>query len=283
MDVIKQFGDYVLSHSTSGSNLAGSYVRGLKYASALLRETMPDFADMKQIWEISSVGKLEEIYKCVKSEELKKDASAFAKVNLPKSYWKQRFCSNAIKTFARFLIDAKRNDEAASVYDESSSAEMIAEKISSWEINTLFDLDDDVLPQTKEGRDAIREVKVRMNQSAFRTIVLKNYGSRCCVTGLPVREVLRASHIIGWSECVKTRLLPTNGLCLSATYDAAFDKHLISFDEDCRMVLSPSLKDYYANAAFIDYFKKREGERLLPALKFQPSQEFLSKHREQMK
>lgn len=283
MDVLKQFGDYVLSHSTSGSNLAGSYVRGLKYASALLREAIPAFADLQHIWEISSVGKLEEIYKCVKREELKKDASAFAKVSLPKSYWKQRFCSNAIKTFARFLIDAKRNDEATSVYDESSSPEMIADRLSSWKINTLFDLDDDVIPQTKEGRDAIREVKVRMNQSAFRTIVLRNYGSRCCVTGLPVREVLRASHIVGWSECIKTRLLPTNGLCLSATYDAAFDKHLISFDEDCRMVLSPSLKDYCENEAFKSYFKKREGERLLPALKFQPSQEFLARHREQMK
>jgi putative restriction endonuclease len=283
MDVLKSYGDYVLSHSTSGSNLAGSYVRALKYASILLQKTIPEFADLKHIWEISSIDKLEEIFRYVKREELKKEASVFAKINLPKSYWKQRFCSNAIKTFARFLMDGKRADEAASLYDVSESPETIADKISKWKINAVFDLEDDIVPQSKEGRDAIREVKVRMDQSAFRTIVLRNYDFKCCVTGLPVREVLRASHIVGWAENKKTRLLPTNGLCLSATYDAAFDKHLISFDEDYRMILAPSLKDYCTNKAFQEYFKKREGDKLIPAKKFQPSQEFLAEHRRRLK
>ena len=114
-------------------------------------------------------------------------------------------------------------------------------------------------------------------------MVLANYNNVCCITGLPVRAVLRASHIIGWSEDKSTRLLPTNGLCLAATYDAAFDRHLISFDEDYRMILAPSLKEYFTNEVFVRVFKDIEGRRITKALRFQPSQEFLQRHREQMK
>jgi putative restriction endonuclease len=45
-----------------------------------------------------------------------------------------------------------------------------------------------------------------------------------------------------------------SGFYLSASYDAAFDKHLISFEESYRMILSPALKDYYSIRAFQDYF-----------------------------
>lgn len=68
------------------------------------------------------------------------------------------------------------------------------------------------------------------------------YEYRCCLTGIEVPEVLRASHIIPWSGSKNTCLNPENGLCLSASYDAAFDKHLITFDEDYRLVLIPVIK-----------------------------------------
>ena len=283
MEILKRFGDYVLQNSSSGSNLSGSYVRALKYTTALLRETKPVFANLEPIWEISSIERLEEIFRCVKREERRKDASVFASTKLPKSYWKQRFCSNAVKMFARFLIDTKRVSKAAELYGESLDPKRVADQISKWKIHPVFDLDDDVVLESKEGRDAVRLVKVRMDQAAFRTIVLLNYGSKCCVTGLPIPEVLRASHIVGWSENAKTRLLPTNGLCLSATYDAAFDRHLISFDDDYRMVLSPSLREYCTNAAFQFFFQRYEGWKMRSAIKFPPSKEFLAQHRERMK
>lgn len=135
---------------------------------------------------------------------------------------------------------------------------------------------------TKEGKEKLREVKTRVNQGFFRRLVLSTYHAQCCVTGLNIPEVLRASHIVAWSADTKNRLNPTNGLCLSATYDAAFDRHLISFDENYRMILSPALKDYYSNEAFKSHFLAFEGEQISLPNRFCPDQEFLGKHRDQM-
>jgi putative restriction endonuclease len=74
----------------------------------------------------------------------------------------------------------------------------------------------------------------------------------------------------------------SNGLCLSATYDAAFDRHLISLDEDYRLIFAPSLKDYYTNNAFKEQFEKLHGKRIAMPTKFLPSQELLAKHREHL-
>jgi len=283
MDVLKSFFEFVRTNSSDGSNLPGSYTRALRYATELLRRTKPAYAALAPIWEIDSLQELEKIYKCIKEEERKKEESVFSSVGVPKSYWQQRYCSSAVRMFARFLTESAQEREASKLYADSTDAQAVATSISKWKVNPLFYLDDDVALNSRKGRDVMRAVKTRQNQSAFRRIVLLNYGYACCVSGLPVREVLRASHIVGWSENAETRLLPTNGLCLSATYDAAFDRHLISFDDDYRMVLAPSLKAYCSNAAFAAWFKAYEGKRLIPALKFQPSREYLAFHRAQLK
>ena len=180
------------------------------------------------------------------------------------------------------LTEVKRINDAEAAFVASDAPATIARTISTWEVNPLFYLEENIAANSKEGRDVIRQVKMRQSQAAFRRVVLLNYGFSCCITGLPIRDVLRASHIVGWAENVKTRLLPTNGLCLAATYDAAFDRHLITFDEDFRMILSPTLREYCTNNAFKSCFKSLEGKRLLPAIKFQPSQDFLSYHRERL-
>ena len=122
-------------------------------------------------------------------------------------------------------------------------------------------------------------VAVEKQPAGFRKMMLEKYQSQCCVCGLNVPEVLRASHIVGWADDSKNRLNPSNGLCLSATYDAAFDKHLISFDESYRMILSPALKEYYSNRAFQDYFQSLEGQKLVLPNRFEPDQALLEKHR----
>ena len=85
-----------------------------------------------------------------------------------------------------------------------------------------------------------------------------------------------------WAEDEKNRLNPENGLCLSATYDAAFDRHLISFDEHYRLIVSKAIKDHYTDAAAKSYFLDREGQTMSLPTKFLPSQSLLEKHRELM-
>lgn len=103
----------------------------------------------------------------------------------------------------------------------------------------------------------------RDGQYLFRHALLKLYGGQCAVTGIRVVPVLRASHISEWAKDTENRLNPANGICLSATFDAAFDRHLISFDYDYRMLLTPALKEYFTNDETRETFEKYEGKRLL--------------------
>ena len=95
-------------------------------------------------------------------------------------------------------------------------------------------------------------------------------------------QVLRASHIVGWAEDKANRMNPENGLCLSATYDAAFDKHLISFDDDYRMIVSKEIKDYFTNEVTKQYFEKYEGKQIALPSQYLPSKRLLERHRELM-
>lgn len=102
-----------------------------------------------------------------------------------------------------------------------------------------------------------------------------NYGGKCCVTGLNVPQTLRASHIVAWKLDKNNRMNPENGLCLSATYDAAFDKYLILFDDDYRMIVSKEIKEYYTNEAAQKYFKNFEGKQLILPSVYMPSKKLL--------
>lgn len=99
------------------------------------------------------------------------------------------------------------------------------------------------------GLDKMAYVKQRINQNAFRAMILNNYDNRCAITGIAIPELLIASHIIPWSVNKKERLNPENGICLSALYDKAFDKGFISFDKNNRVILADKLK-FYENEEF---------------------------------
>jgi len=85
-------------------------------------------------------------------------------------------------------------------------------------------------------------VKARVGQGAFRDQVLNLWSYQCCVTGCGIQEALRASHIKPWSQSTdQERLDPYNGLPLLATLDALFDKHLICFNPQGKMLVSSEL------------------------------------------
>ena len=134
-------------------------------------------------------------------------------------------------------------------------------------------------PESSAGRERVVQTKVRVTQSRFRKWILLIYGGKCCVTGLAVPQLLQASHISDWSADPVNRMNPSNGLCLSATYHVAFDNHLITFDDDYRMVLSKSIRDYCTNKVHSDYFAAFEGKQLALPSRFLPDKALLAKHR----
>lgn len=121
--------------------------------------------------------------------------------------------------------------------------------------------------------------KARRLQTFFRNVVLSSYENRCALTGIAVPQLLIASHIIPWSENENRRADPTNGLCLNALHDKAFDRHLITFDKDCRLVVSSFLKKGEIREFQSANFAKLEGATLTLPHRFAPDPHALEKHR----
>jgi len=131
----------------------------------------------------------------------------------------------------------------------------------------------------KNGIEKERLVKIRVNQSIFRNIVLATYNSRCCITGNENTELLIASHIVPWSKDDKNRLNPMNGLCLNALHDRAFDCGLITISsEDYKLILSPRLKRNNITRTIETNFIAFENKQIILPDKFLPSKEFLDYH-----
>ena len=123
-------------------------------------------------------------------------------------------------------------------------------------------------------------VKVRRGQEYFRQAVLNNFGGLCGVTGLAVRELLIASHILPWGSHETERLNVRNGLCLSRLHDAAFDTGLITFDINFQLRLSKKLRSALPQKTVIENFSAYEGESLqLPKDSVLPDEKFLAVHR----
>jgi putative restriction endonuclease len=131
-----------------------------------------------------------------------------------------------------------------------------------------------------EPTEVTGNAKFRRGQEYFRDAVLNNFGGRCGVTQLPVRGLLIASHILPWGNYPAERLNVRNGICLSRLHDAAFDRGLICFDDELRLVLSPRLKRDLAQCCVADNFGKYAGEPLrLPPDAALPELPFLAEHR----
>jgi putative restriction endonuclease len=123
-------------------------------------------------------------------------------------------------------------------------------------------------------------VKQRRGQEFFRDAVLNNFGGRCGVTQLGLRELLVASHILPWGTNEKERLNVRNGLALSSLHDAAFDRGLIAFDENFKLLLSKRLKHELPHRAVAESFAAYAGQCLiLPEDAALPDLAFLSEHR----
>ncbi len=98
------------------------------------------------------------------------------------------------------------------------------------------------LPRTTEGE---RLVLQRIGQNLFRDGLMAYWGGRCPLTGISDPELLRASHIKPWALCETDaeRLDVHNGLLLSALWDAAFDRGLVTFDDEGQPQFSPALSN----------------------------------------
>ena len=142
----------------------------------------------------------------------------------------------------------------------------------------LDGLSDELSPQDFTGANRQVVIEQRIKQHFFRRAVLSSYRGRCCMSGLSDSRMLIASHIVPWSRDKANRLNPSNGLCLSAIHDCAFDKGLISITKDFRVVLSDDLRtrdETFVKAIFLPL----ENSQIEMPERFRPDPAFLALHR----
>lgn len=143
---------------------------------------------------------------------------------------------------------------------------------------TIDEADEQLVPEDFTGETKKVITEQRIKQNFFRRAVLSSYHGRCCMSGLSEQRLLIASHIVPWSKDKANRLNPSNGLCLSAIHDRAFDKGLITLTDDFKIVVSDEIKrrDEHFIKSVISSLHGRQIE--LPE-RFMPSVEFISRHR----
>ncbi len=133
----------------------------------------------------------------------------------------------------------------------------------------------------REGEDRPAQAKIRIGQSFFRKTVLTVYNGRCCISGLAVPQLLVASHIVPWSVDPDNRLNPSNGLCLSALHDRAFDVGLLTIGDDMTVMTSSKVAgetgSFYSKA-----INSYAGKQIEYPAKFPPDRDFLAYHRERV-
>ncbi len=267
-------------HATNltGSKKAASYVRAIDLLNEMIQAVPFSFADCKNIWSVSSIERLQELYLFVLIEARKNDESAWNIEGIPTSYLQKGYCSAALKSYQEFLIAYDYEQEVLTIFNEHKGDESeVVEKLDREITYPKFLLEG---LDKKQGKEVVRNVRVRVNQDVFRKMMLKIYNESCCITGLNIPEVNRASHIVPWAEFQDERLDPRNGLLLSATYDAAFDKRLISLDDDYRIIISKDISDHYKSDIVKEYFHNKRGDKIFLPSSYLPNREYLKKHRD---
>lgn len=135
-----------------------------------------------------------------------------------------------------------------------------------------------------EGKEKTVIIKQRVNQNVFRAMVLSNYEEKCAITGISIPELLVAGHIIPWTDSTpQQKLDPENGVCLSALYDKAFDKGLITISPDnYSIILSSALLEYEGQEYFEKHFGNIGGKVIMMPIEHKPNRDYLAYHRDRI-
>lgn len=131
------------------------------------------------------------------------------------------------------------------------------------------------------GRERDIVTRARVNQALFRKMMLARYEGRCALTGLPVPELLVASHIVRWADDPAERMNPENGLVLNALHDRAFEVGLMTISDEFRAEIDVDRVPDRGSSG-LELLARYDGAALTLPDGVAPGVEFLRRHRERV-
>jgi predicted restriction endonuclease len=132
------------------------------------------------------------------------------------------------------------------------------------------------IPEDFTGKTKTTTINARIGQTFFRKVVLASYQNKCCMSSIAIPTLLIASHIVPWGIANDNRLNPSNGLCLSAIHDAAFDKGLLTITPEYTIIVSKIINADNSKQAKL--LQNLHGKKILLPEKFLPDRDFLAWH-----
>jgi len=129
------------------------------------------------------------------------------------------------------------------------------------EVDEFEVITDDIIDINSQNIDETEKeqlILARKGQGKFREKLFERY--KCCIiTGVSLPSILIASHIKPWALSSNfERLDPNNGLLLSPHLDRLFDRYLISFSDEGKLLYSEGLNDVLTKWNLISTIKKCE-------------------------
>ncbi len=139
--------------------------------------------------------------------------------------------NNQLRQGIRFFF--KRQGAVLPQLDLLDSINMVEEPLPEKEL-----INSDIITERKGL------VTSRVGHGAYRKRLIHRWEYKCAVTGFDKPQILIASHIVPWKDANnQERVDVNNGIILSPTYDALFDRHLISFEDTGKIILSDQFRD----------------------------------------
>lgn len=129
------------------------------------------------------------------------------------------------------------NRESETVIDTAEQEDVLKAQLD----NSVDEIDKEIETKQLQGEEREALIKVRVNQSAFRKLLMRRY-THCCLCDVDDESLLVASHIKPWAKSSHAEKVDVNnGLFLCPNHDKLFDGGYISFDNGGHIVISDEL------------------------------------------
>lgn len=129
------------------------------------------------------------------------------------------------------------NRDIETVIDTAEQEDVLKAQLD----NSVDEIDKEIETRQLQGEEREALIKVRVNQSAFRKLLMRRY-THCCLCDVDDESLLVASHIKPWAKSSHAEKVDVNnGLLLCPNHDKLFDRGYISFDNGGHIVISDEL------------------------------------------